>query len=60
MKQEMLIQHVRTSHRTLIENDVDLIDSHDKEKKIIPGDIVPVTMGFWPTGMVFEVGDPCS
>lgn len=35
------IARLRTSHRTLIENDVDLIDSHDKEKKIVPGDIVP-------------------
>lgn len=36
---------------------MELIHPHYKEEEIIPGDVVPVTMGFWPTGMVFEEGE---
>jgi hypothetical protein len=30
---------------------------HDRSEPIPPGTIVPLTIGIWPTGMVFDEGE---
>ena len=52
---------LRASHRNTYNKERSTVNEphydHDRREPIPPGTIVPLTIGFWPTGMVFNEGE---